>query len=179
VRNERPGNGAGDCRLEDLCEAATATEPCESSFDDPSAGQNFEAPGRVGTFDGLYRPFADTLERLPQLIAGVTTIGEDVAQPGTAQADRSKDAGGVIAILNAGFVHHQSNQVALGVGNNVVLAALDLSARSSLSLFPASKPRGQALSVVSPTGCQYSNTPAVGLASRQSLARRHDESVVQ
>jgi hypothetical protein len=48
VRNECPGNG-GDCRLEILCEPATATEPCERTFDDPSAGQNFEALRRVGT----------------------------------------------------------------------------------------------------------------------------------
>jgi hypothetical protein len=30
----------------------------------PSAGQNFEALRRVGTFDDFYRPFADALQSL-------------------------------------------------------------------------------------------------------------------
>jgi len=34
VRNERPSNGAGDCRFEILCQPATATKPCESTFDE-------------------------------------------------------------------------------------------------------------------------------------------------
>jgi hypothetical protein len=36
VGNERPSNGAGDCRFEILSQPATSTEPCESTFDDPS-----------------------------------------------------------------------------------------------------------------------------------------------
>ena len=124
--NERPSNGAGDCRFEILCQSATATEPCESTFDDPSAGQNFEALRRVGTFDDLYRPFADALQSLAQFISGIATIGKDMAQPGIARADRSKDARGAIAILNAGFVHDEPDQIALGVGDDVALAALDL-----------------------------------------------------
>jgi hypothetical protein len=169
VRNERPSNGAGDCRFEILCQPATATKPCESTFDDPSAWQNFEALRRVGTFDDFYRPCTDTLQSLPQFISGIATIGKDVAQPGIARADRSKDAGGAIPILNAGFMHDESDQVALGVGNNVALAALDLSATSSLSLFPASKPRGPPLSVVFTDW--LSITPAVGLASRPAASR--------
>jgi hypothetical protein len=46
-----------------------------------------------------------------------------MAQPGIARADRSKDAGSAIAILNAGFVHDESYQVALGVGNDVAAEA--------------------------------------------------------
>jgi hypothetical protein len=59
VRNERPSNSAGDRRFEILCQLATATKPCESTFEDPSAWQNFEALRRVGTFDNFYFPFAD------------------------------------------------------------------------------------------------------------------------
>jgi hypothetical protein len=169
VGDERPGNGAGDCRFEVLCQPATATKPCESTFDDPSAGQNFKALRRVGTFDDFYRPFADTLQILAQFVSGIATVGKDMAQPGIARADRSKDAAGAIAILNAGFVHDESDQVAFGVGNDVALAALDFSATSSLSLFPASKPRGPPLSVVFTDW--LSITPAVGLASRPAASR--------
>ena len=67
--DERPGNGAGDGRFEILCQSATATEPCESTFDDPSAGQNFEALRRVGTFDDFYRPFVNGGDKMCQMAA--------------------------------------------------------------------------------------------------------------
>ena len=57
MSDERPSNGAGDGRLEILRQSTTATEPCESSFDDPSARQNFEALRGVGAFDDFDRPF--------------------------------------------------------------------------------------------------------------------------
>ena len=59
VGDERPGNSASDGRFEILCQSTTATEPCESTFDDSSAWQNFDSLRRVGTFDDFYRPFAD------------------------------------------------------------------------------------------------------------------------
>ena len=154
--DECPSNRAGDCRFEILCQSTTTTEPRESTFDDPSAWQNFESLRRVGTFDDFYRPFADTLQRLPQFISGIAAIGKDMAQPRIARADRSKDAWGAIAILNAGFVHDESYQVALGVGNDVALAALDL-----LSCAPLSVVFTDWLSI----------TPAVGLASRPAASR--------
>jgi hypothetical protein len=61
VDDERPGNGAGDGRFEILCQSTTATEPCESTFDDPSAWLNFEALRRVVAFDDFDRAFADVL----------------------------------------------------------------------------------------------------------------------
>jgi hypothetical protein len=125
VGDECPGNGAGDCRFEILSQPATSTEPCESTFDDPSAWQNFEALRRVGTFDDFNRPFADTLQSLPQFISSIATIGKDMSQPGIARTDRSKDARCAIAVLNVGLVHDEPDQVAFGVGDDVALAALD------------------------------------------------------
>jgi hypothetical protein len=49
----------------------------------------------------IFRIVVDTLQSLAQFISGITTIGEDVAQPGIARADRSKDAWSAVAILNA------------------------------------------------------------------------------
>jgi len=82
VGDECPGNGAGDCRFEILCQSATATEPCESTFDNPSAWENFEALRRVRTLDDFYRPFADARQSLAQFISSIATIGKDMAQPG-------------------------------------------------------------------------------------------------
>ena len=78
--DERPGNGAGDCRFEILCQPATATEPCESAFDDPSARQNFEALRRVGALDNFDRPFAHAFQRPAQFLPGIAAVGEDMAQ---------------------------------------------------------------------------------------------------
>jgi len=147
VGDERPGNGAGDCRFEILCQSATATEPRESTFDNPSAWQNFEALRRVRTLDDFYRPFADARQSLAQFISSIATIGKDMAQPGIARTDRSKNAGGAIAILNAGFVNDESDQVALGVGDDVALTALD-------SLAHIKAPWATAFCGFSPTGCQ-------------------------
>ena len=48
-----------------------------------------------------------------------------MAQPGIVRADRSKDAWSAAAILNAGFMHDESDQISLGIGDDVALAALD------------------------------------------------------
>ena len=96
-----------------------------------------------------------------QFLSGIATIGEDVAQPGIERADRSKDARGAIAVLNAGFVHDEPDQVAFGVGDDVTLAALDF-----LSCIIAPWPP---LSVVFTDW--LSITPAVGLASRPAASR--------
>src|ERR1700704_1172900 len=170
VSYERPGNGAGDCRFEILCQAATAPEPRKSTFDDPSAGQNFEALRGVGTFDDFYRPFADALQRLAQFISGIATIGKDMAQPGIARADRSKDARGAIAILNAGFVHDEPDQIALGVGDDVALAALDL-------LACVKAPWTAAFRGFHRLAVNHSRRRA--RLSASSLACRHDKRVVQ
>ena len=47
VGDESPSNFAGDGRFEILCQSATAAEPCEGSFNDPSAGQDFEGAPRT------------------------------------------------------------------------------------------------------------------------------------
>src|SRR6476660_5860034 len=52
----------------------------------------------------VHSPIRFSLQSLLQFISAIATIGKDMAQPGIARTDRSKDAGGAIAILNAGFV---------------------------------------------------------------------------
>jgi hypothetical protein len=100
VSNQRPGNGAGDGRFE------------------PLRG--------VGASDYFERPFTNTFQRLAQFLAGIAASGEDMAQPWRERADRSEHAPGTIAILNVGLMHDQPDQIALRVGDDVALAALDL-----------------------------------------------------
>lgn len=79
-------------------------------------------------------------------------------------------AGGAIAILNAGFVHDESDQFALGVGNDVALAALDF-------LACVKAPWTTAFRGFHRLAVNHSGRRARLSASR--LTRRHDESVVQ
>ena len=119
VSDQRPGYGAGDGRFEILRQSTAAAEPCESSFDHPSAWQNFEPLRGVGTSDYFECPFTNTLQRLAQLLASIAAIGEDKAQPWVERADRSEHTRGTIAILNVGLVHDQPDQIALRVGDDV------------------------------------------------------------
>jgi hypothetical protein len=116
VSDERPGSGSGDGRLQILRQSTTPTEPCKSSFDDPSARWNLDALRRAGTFGDFYRPGGDTLQRRAQFLAGMAAIGKDMAQLKIVRAYRSKIARSAAAILNAGFVHDELDQTALAVG---------------------------------------------------------------
>ena len=45
-----------------FCQPSTAPEPCKGAFEDPSSGQDFEAPGDVGAFYDLERPLSDPVQ---------------------------------------------------------------------------------------------------------------------
>jgi len=97
-------------------EAAIAAEPCESSLYDPSAREQDEALCRVGSFDDLECPAAAPLERGLKLLAGVSAIGEDMAQPWEARPDRRQDIGRAIAVLNVSGVDDRCDQQAQRIG---------------------------------------------------------------
>ena len=57
--DEDPGFGGSDGALEVLGQPSAASEPCEGPLDHPSARQNLEAFGLVGSFDDLQRELSD------------------------------------------------------------------------------------------------------------------------
>ena len=59
----------------------------------------------------------------------ISAIGKDIAQPREAADDRSEYQRRTIAVLDVGGVDHGVDQIALGVGHNAALAALDFLAR--------------------------------------------------
>ncbi len=63
--DEQSGLGAFDGILPILRQTAAATEPCESAFHDPSAGQHLEAYGGIGALDDLQRPASEFHEGAP------------------------------------------------------------------------------------------------------------------
>ncbi len=112
-----------------LAKAPVPAEPCEGALDDPAAGQHLEAFGLVGALDDIERPRADLAERVPELVTGIAAVGEQVAQPWEAVDDPGQHQRRSIAILDIGRMDHGMNQVALGIGQDMALAALDLLAR--------------------------------------------------
>lgn len=80
----------------------------------------------VGSLDDRERQFSDLCESIPHLVPRITTIGEDVPQPRIEPADRSQYAGATITVLDIGWMHEETNQIALRVGYNVAFAPLDL-----------------------------------------------------
>lgn len=127
--NEEPCGGRCDGPLKVLGEAPVAIEPCQRSFDNPAARQNHEAFGRIGPFEDLDGPFADPPEDAPELITGIAAIGEDMAQPREALDDLGEHPLHYFTVLDVGGVDYGMGEIAVGVGQNVALAALDLFTR--------------------------------------------------
>ena len=69
-------------------------EPSKGSLNNPSARQHDEALGDIGAFDDLDGPFAMSDKRLRQFWSGMAAVGEDVAQPGIAEAKSLYDLAG-------------------------------------------------------------------------------------
>jgi hypothetical protein len=83
------GGRGGDGLLPVQGEPAASSEPGEGPLDDPSAGQNRKALGRVGAPDDLEGPLSLVGARGLERVAGLAAVGEDVAQPGPSGADPS------------------------------------------------------------------------------------------
>ncbi len=81
MSDEYPGHGAFDGGFEILGEPPASSEPGEGSFNHPSAGQQREALGGVGTLDDLEGPLTAGGHGVLQLFPAIAAIGEHMAQP--------------------------------------------------------------------------------------------------
>lgn len=115
--------------LEVLSEATVSVQPGQGSLDDPAARENHEALCGIGPLDDFEGPFADPAQRLPELFSGIAAIGKDVTQPREAFDDFGQHHWRAVAVLDGGGVDHSVDQIAVGVGQDVALAAFDLLAR--------------------------------------------------
>ena len=100
------GEGCGACDgfLPIPGKTSALVEPCESALDHPAAGQDHEALCGIGRFDDVDCPAAMASHGVLQFVARIAAIGEDITQPGTAEADRLEQVGSTVAILNVGPV---------------------------------------------------------------------------
>ena len=145
MRDEHPCDSAGDCCFEILGEATTTAEPRKSPLDHPAARQKLKALGSVRTLDDFQGPRAVAFQCGAEFGSGITAVSEDMPQPRIERADRCENARRAVAILNVGFMHDEADEVALRVGDDMPLAALDLLAGVEAARPPAWS---------SPTGCR-------------------------
>ena len=123
---EEPSRGGCDGLLEVLGKSAISVEPGDRPFDDPPAGQDFEALDVVGALDDRDHPVAPRLQGIFQFLASISAISEYVPQPGKPLDDATQDNWSSVAILNVSGMDNGVNQIAFGVGEDVALAPFDL-----------------------------------------------------
>ena len=166
---EEPSLGAGDGGLEILGKAAISVEPGEGPFDDPAAGQEFEADSVLRSLDDLDRPLAELGKGSLELGAGISAVSEKVAQPREQRAYRFDHEHCAVTVLHIGRVDLGADQQAACIGDDMAFAPPSLRWGRLLTFLPASYPLGPPLSVVLTDW--LSMIPAEGLASRPAASR--------
>lgn len=110
------------------CEASAFHDPCEGALDDPASAQDDEAFHPGHTLDDLQRdvglvpgPFDEASS-----IAGVR---EDLLDKGKTGTGLLQNAPCPVTILDVCGVDLDREQAAIGIGQDVALASVDLLAR--------------------------------------------------
>src|SRR6266446_5050942 len=107
-------------------------------------------------------------QRAAQLVAGVSAIGKDMAQPWVEALNRSQHANRAVSILNVGRMNLKADEVSLRIRHDVPFAALNL-----LSRVIAARPA--ALGCLDRLAIDDTSTRA--RLATERLARRHDQRV--
>ena len=123
------GGDAASVAFEVARQASIATDPCQSSFDDPAFGQDDEVVS-FSALNDLEHPAARVSGRLCGLRSLISGVGEDALDEreettGALVEDQSR----AVAILHGSRMDDDVQQEAERVDENVPLAARDLLAR--------------------------------------------------
>ena len=81
MRDERPGNGAGDCGFKSFASLRQRPSHAKVRSTTHLRGRTSK-PCAVSAFDDFYRPLTYTLQSLSQFISGIATIGKDMRSQG-------------------------------------------------------------------------------------------------
>ena len=98
-------------------------QPCKGALHHPSARQKLEAFGVVAPPDDFDSPATFALQRLLEFWPCITTISKDMAQKRVEAADRLQGGNSSVTILNGRAVNNNTDHKAIGVSDNVALAA--------------------------------------------------------
>ena len=143
-----PGGAAGDGGFEVFGETPRAAEPGEAALDHPAPGQQLKAFDAGGPLDDLDRPGAAIGDGVLQLRAAIDAVGEDMPQLGEAAPQIMQQRHRAVRVLDVGLMNLHGEQKAVGIGDDMALAAPGLRRGRLLMRLPASNPRGPPLSVV-------------------------------
>jgi hypothetical protein len=159
------GDSVAGIALEVLGQTSTSADPGESAFDDPALWEDDEAIS-LGALDDLELPGAGLCDVGGHARALVVVIGEDALDGWEAAAGAPvEDQPGAIAILHVGRMHHDVQEEAERVDEDVPLAALDLLARVIARRIERGPP------FCAPLALWASMIAAVGLPARPACAR--------
>lgn len=164
---EREKGGGG---LEEVLvvfgEATVASEPRECAFDDPSPWLDLEALRIVGATHDLEGEDRDAGQGGCDLASVVGSVGPDQVEPGEAAADAVQHERRSVSVLDAGGMDDKPERQALGVDQNMSLAALYSLAGVVTHRVDFTPPFSADLTD------WLSRIAAVGLASRPSRSRK-------
>lgn len=123
------GCGSGQI-LEIPREAAVATDPCQSSLDDPALGDDREAFLGARTLNDFNPPCARLAHGVANARPLVSSIGKDnLDERKSAAHPFGQNLGRAIPVLYARRMNHDAQQEPLMVGQDMALDALGLLAR--------------------------------------------------
>ena len=108
-----------------------ASEPPESTLNDPTPRKDLEAFDVVGSFDNLHlEPIALAQAADPQKeLASVSTICPDEPQPQECVPDQGQDKLGPVAVLSVGRMDDRDQHEPEDIYQQMALAPIDLLAR--------------------------------------------------
>jgi hypothetical protein len=122
------GFGDGGELLVVTGEPAVLDDPGEGPLNDPAAAQHFEALGGRIAFDDLDDDVGLILGPAHEP-TGVAAIGKGALHEWISRSGGFQHELAAVAILDAGGVNPDGEEAAVGVGQDVALAAFDLLAR--------------------------------------------------
>jgi hypothetical protein len=103
-----------------FAETTVAAQPTKGSFDDPSVGQNLEAPN-LRAFDNVQSPATDPFGPSNEL-SGISAIRPDQCQTAKAPLEPTQNISRSVAVLNAGGMNDHGQQQSQCIHNHVTLA---------------------------------------------------------
>lgn len=114
--------------LEVTCQPAMVADPADCSLDNPPLGQHHEAV-LVASSDDLHLPWSGSLHGGGHFRPLIARIADDPLEEGELSSGLAQQRFGAVPVLDVGGMHHDAQQQAERVRQDVALAPKGLLAR--------------------------------------------------
>lgn len=115
-----------------LCEPSVNTEPCESSFDDPTFWQDDKSFCGIRAFDDFHRSWAVALSYRP----GISAVGQDFFDERETRRDFVQRQRRAVTILYSCGMHVSFQDHAENIDDDMAFAAFDVFTRVKADIAP-------------------------------------------